>query len=86
MFDEQDKKLCHETLDLWGKPHEQTETRIIGGARITKKKPRETNENQRITSRSNYLGNIMKQQKLSCFIIDLDTTCPKKVSTPKETR
>ena len=45
MFDEQGKKVWHETLDLWGKPHEQTEIRIIVGARITKKKPREVSNN-----------------------------------------
>ena len=41
MIDETGKRVWEETFDLWGKPHDHLETRVVGGAILTNVKPRE---------------------------------------------
>ena len=41
MIDETGKKVWEETFDLWGKPHDRLETRVVGGAGGNVAKPHE---------------------------------------------
>ena len=56
MIDETGKKVWEETFDLWGKPHDRLETRVVGGAILTNVKPREANKNQAISQPFRFPG------------------------------
>ena len=56
MIDETGKKVWEETFDLWGKPHDHLETRVVGGAILTNVKPREANKNQAISQPFRFPG------------------------------
>ena len=56
MIDETGKKVWEETFDLWGKPHDRLETRVVGGAILTNVKPRESNKNQAISQPFRFPG------------------------------
>ena len=43
-------------FDLWGKPHDHLETRVVGGAILTNVKPREANKNQAISQPFRFPG------------------------------
>ena len=56
MIDETGKRVWEETFDLWGKPHDHLETRVVGGAILTNVKPREANKNQAISQPFRFPG------------------------------
>jgi len=56
MIDETGKRVWEETFDLWGKPHDRLETRVVGGAILTNVKPREANKNQAISQPFRFPG------------------------------
>ena len=56
MIDETGKKVWEETFDLWGKPHDRLETRVVGGAILTNVKPREETTHPEISQPFRFPG------------------------------
>ena len=56
MIDETGKKVWEETFDLWGKPHDRLEIRVVGGAILTNVKPREETTHPEISQPFRFPG------------------------------